>query len=148
MFSLAILSFFTNSLLLPFLFSFLFSTWVPAFLLNLALALLLYCHYFKGIGLGNILRKFLSENKKVINFFDGFLYFPWKWCKKISYNSFLTIALMASINMTHIIWRLWGSSNCRMRLIFIYFFFGSFWIFFFFFFGCYKILIWRIMVNF
>ena len=127
--------FYLSSLIVSFfLFYFLSSsTWVPASLLYLALALLLYRHYPKGIGLRNIFRKFLSENKKVINFFDGFLYFPWKWCKKISYNSLLTIALRASINMTHIIWRLWGSSNCRMRIIFIYFFFfGPFGFFFFF----------------
>ena len=34
----------------------------------------------KGIGLKNIFRKFLLDKEKKINFFNDFLYFPWKLC--------------------------------------------------------------------
>ena len=54
----------------------------------------------KGIGLGNIFSNFLWEKKKIIDFFNNFLYFPVKVVSKLFQNGPLTNALRAPVNWT------------------------------------------------
>ena len=46
------------------------------FLLLLLLLWEMLTDALKGIGLGSVFRNFLWEKKKVMDFFDNFLYFP------------------------------------------------------------------------